>query len=569
MALINCLECKKEISDKAKTCPNCGYPVDFQNKVTSTPQEVSSLKNDVIPQFVQKIKYDTIKKKYTKLSAFIKLYNKKHSSSKYEYLSILGDYSDKFGFLSKKSKRYLIPDENGMNIAANAFLGVKISQEIPYSSISKVLFINKSFWGKGIIFLNQRDEFISSITSITEGDVDEFIEFLNKNYNIKIENVDKTKKELIIFASIIASIFIVINWFKFIYNYSSISIFFSLLAISGIIAVNFIPSLQEKLHSNLNKSKLIFFDGKSIKLLSFAFVTFFAISTCSGFFSIEDKKRIAVENHNKQIQKRKTLQENEKKSKQIISEANVKFKQNDKKSAYELYVQASKLKPLSINDQQKSLEIAYSLGIQNQSLNKLENAVSFYKQILEWKPDYKDVKSRFEKINNQIIINKNNKKYNVAYNLQSKGKINEALEEYKNLQSISPNYKDVPVRIKNLETLLLAQKDAAQRKAEEARVNASLQNNSTSSSSLKGSSTLGEWRRASDREKGYLAALMTKHWANTRAPHLSNSDLLLKSTELYACISATAKTDDGSDSSVIDSQLVNEIAALCVLQLDW
>lgn len=25
MALINCSECGKEISDKAKTCPNCGY----------------------------------------------------------------------------------------------------------------------------------------------------------------------------------------------------------------------------------------------------------------------------------------------------------------------------------------------------------------------------------------------------------------------------------------------------------------------------------------------------------------------------------------------------------------
>ena len=27
MALINCPECKKEISDKAQTCPHCGFPV--------------------------------------------------------------------------------------------------------------------------------------------------------------------------------------------------------------------------------------------------------------------------------------------------------------------------------------------------------------------------------------------------------------------------------------------------------------------------------------------------------------------------------------------------------------
>ncbi len=33
MALINCLECNKEISDKAKTCPNCGCPIQIDNQV--------------------------------------------------------------------------------------------------------------------------------------------------------------------------------------------------------------------------------------------------------------------------------------------------------------------------------------------------------------------------------------------------------------------------------------------------------------------------------------------------------------------------------------------------------
>lgn len=26
MALISCPECEKEVSDKAKSCPNCGFP---------------------------------------------------------------------------------------------------------------------------------------------------------------------------------------------------------------------------------------------------------------------------------------------------------------------------------------------------------------------------------------------------------------------------------------------------------------------------------------------------------------------------------------------------------------
>ena len=28
MSLIKCSECGKEVSDKAKTCPNCGNPID-------------------------------------------------------------------------------------------------------------------------------------------------------------------------------------------------------------------------------------------------------------------------------------------------------------------------------------------------------------------------------------------------------------------------------------------------------------------------------------------------------------------------------------------------------------
>ncbi|MDF2610825.1 MAG: Double zinc ribbon [Lachnospiraceae bacterium] len=34
MAIIECPECKKEVSNKAKVCPNCGYPIlDYVNEV--------------------------------------------------------------------------------------------------------------------------------------------------------------------------------------------------------------------------------------------------------------------------------------------------------------------------------------------------------------------------------------------------------------------------------------------------------------------------------------------------------------------------------------------------------
>ena len=39
MALITCPECGKEISDKAKACPFCGYPIEAEEKTTETSIE--------------------------------------------------------------------------------------------------------------------------------------------------------------------------------------------------------------------------------------------------------------------------------------------------------------------------------------------------------------------------------------------------------------------------------------------------------------------------------------------------------------------------------------------------
>lgn len=40
MAMINCPECGENISDKATTCPNCGYPVLFATTKSETPSNV-------------------------------------------------------------------------------------------------------------------------------------------------------------------------------------------------------------------------------------------------------------------------------------------------------------------------------------------------------------------------------------------------------------------------------------------------------------------------------------------------------------------------------------------------
>lgn len=40
MALIRCVECQREVSDKAVTCPNCGAPVDVATAI-SAPESIS------------------------------------------------------------------------------------------------------------------------------------------------------------------------------------------------------------------------------------------------------------------------------------------------------------------------------------------------------------------------------------------------------------------------------------------------------------------------------------------------------------------------------------------------
>lgn len=44
MALITCPDCKKEISSKAESCPNCGYPINSEpskNRINTPPPPIT------------------------------------------------------------------------------------------------------------------------------------------------------------------------------------------------------------------------------------------------------------------------------------------------------------------------------------------------------------------------------------------------------------------------------------------------------------------------------------------------------------------------------------------------
>lgn len=43
MALIECPECGKEVSDQAKNCPNCGHPIPISNYTNQNSKDSSKL----------------------------------------------------------------------------------------------------------------------------------------------------------------------------------------------------------------------------------------------------------------------------------------------------------------------------------------------------------------------------------------------------------------------------------------------------------------------------------------------------------------------------------------------
>lgn len=61
MALINCPECNREISDKVKSCPHCGYPI----------EEETAQAGEAIPQQVEVAGAKTSNKRHFKITLFI------------------------------------------------------------------------------------------------------------------------------------------------------------------------------------------------------------------------------------------------------------------------------------------------------------------------------------------------------------------------------------------------------------------------------------------------------------------------------------------------------------------
>jgi hypothetical protein len=84
-------------------------------------------------------------------------------------------------------------------------------------------------------------------------------------------------------------------------------------------------------------------------------------------------------------------------------------------------------------------------------------------------------------------------------------------------------------------------------------------------------SSLGDWRKASDKDKSILSIKITQNWAKNKNYTIENNDLILKSSEIYACISRSSGISDVSinESTETDSQIIGDIALICIASLNW
>ncbi len=57
MALIKCPECKNEVSDSAKACPKCGYPIKQETIYDRDEQSVRDGKNYAKGQYLFELPY--------------------------------------------------------------------------------------------------------------------------------------------------------------------------------------------------------------------------------------------------------------------------------------------------------------------------------------------------------------------------------------------------------------------------------------------------------------------------------------------------------------------------------
>ena len=193
MALINCPECDKKISDKAKICPNCGFPI---QEYLNSQVEIESSKRFLNNKLLLQEQMSKKKEFYFFDKPILLNKNDVLNSMICKFLRYSLDYADYYFFDNYKSLKPsdfserdldIIAKENYDNIKEECFESVDILNQIVFD---------------GEIDLKLYDYKQHEITPIDyqtyyEGLIDDFYKIRKMSLNIEYEleqNADKIKK---------------------------------------------------------------------------------------------------------------------------------------------------------------------------------------------------------------------------------------------------------------------------------------------------------------------------------------------------------------------------------------
>lgn len=193
MALINCPECDKKISDKAKICPNCGFPI---QEYLNSQVEIESSKRFLDNKLLLQEQMSKKKEFYFFDKPILLNKNDVLNSMICKFLRYSLDYADYYFFDNYKSLKPsdfserdldIIAKENYDNIKEECFESVDILNQIVFD---------------GEIDLKLYDYKQHEITPIDyqtyyEGLIDDFYKIRKMSLNIEYEleqNADKIKK---------------------------------------------------------------------------------------------------------------------------------------------------------------------------------------------------------------------------------------------------------------------------------------------------------------------------------------------------------------------------------------
>ena len=129
MALIRCSECRKEVSEKAQTCPNCGAPVDAETSIAA-PEKLGYADGQFIATSAMMV--ELAKKAITGLNYKVDGVSGETGTASFTTGMTMGSFSGVSGTISWEEVtpyRYILSGQGKQNVQGGQVLALNLFNE--------------------------------------------------------------------------------------------------------------------------------------------------------------------------------------------------------------------------------------------------------------------------------------------------------------------------------------------------------------------------------------------------------------------------------------------------------